>query len=406
MKIKVQNPDLSGEERTYLSSDYSSGTTLTVGNNEGFTDSWYVVVGEPGQEKSETAQISSTSGNTSIVISSALKFDHAKSTPVYLSQWNQLCFERKASGGSYSEVSGSPFSIEWDDHDKKSTVVVTGGETTDYYRWRFKNAALGTYSTYSGELAGTGLARTQVGFLIQQVMRNSLAQEVDPETLLDYFNDFQELIKEEIPKAWWFKKAGDSLATAESTYLYSISDNWSDFESMDLMTYEYISGDTDITYPLTWSPEVEMRTFKSDANQGDDDNVKWWSLYPPDSDSAKGYIALHPTPDTDDCYLRPIYYFTLTSLDSFDDTIVIPKPKGYVDYALYRICDDIKNDSSNANKFNIRVSRDIVALKKRSRRQIGQQELMRFRGQRGWSRLFGEQTRLSSSEAVESYWSP
>ena len=93
MKIKVSNPDLSGEERTYISSDYSSGTTLTVGNNEGFTTSWYVVVGEPGQEKTEAAQIASTTGSTTITISSALKFAHAKSTPVYLSQWNQLCFE-------------------------------------------------------------------------------------------------------------------------------------------------------------------------------------------------------------------------------------------------------------------------------------------------------------------------
>ena len=404
MKIQVSNPDLTQEERTYVSADYSSGTTLTVGNNEGFAANDHIIVGEPGQEKTEEAAISSVSGSTSIVISAALNFAHAKSTPVYYSQYDQISFERKPTGGSYAAIAISPFDIEWDNADKKTLVAVSGGVSTDTYRWQFYDSVEANYSAYSGELAGTGLARTQVGFLFEQVRRNPLAKEVDELALLDFFNDFQELVKEEIPKAWWFKKVGTAVATAASDYDYSISTNWSDFEAMDTMLYNYVSGDTDITYPLSWSPHIEMRNFKSDANQSDDDYARWWSLYPPDSSSARGYIALHPTPKTATCYLKPVYYFQLTALDSFDDTIIIPKPKGYVDYALYRICEDIKNDKGNADKFNLRVARDIVALKKRSRRQLGQPELFRFRGHRGWSKMFGEQTRLSSSESVENYW--
>ena len=404
MRVRITNPDLTNAERTYITSDYSSGTTLTVRNNEGFTDDWFVVVGEPGQEQTECRQIDSTTGNTTITLDSALRFSHAKSCPVYLSQWDDFAFEKKPTGGSFAVISTSPLEIEWDDQNKTTTVVVSGGLTTDTYRWRLYNSVLGTYSTYSDELAGTGLARNSVGFLIKQVQRNSVAKTIEDETIIDYFNDFQDLVYDKIPNAWWFAKAGTAISTVASDYTYSVSTNWSDLLSVKYMLYRYVSGSTDITYPLSWSPTSEMRNYKSDTNQSDNDYAKYWSLYPPDSDSAKGHIALHPTPKTADCYLQPVYFFELTALDSFGDTVVVPKPKGYIDYAFYRIYDEIKSDQTNANKYLRRVDGAIDALKTRNRRQLGQPEFFRYRGIRGWSKLFGEQSRMSSSEARENYW--
>jgi hypothetical protein len=405
MKFKIYNPDLSTEERTYLDADYSSGTTLTVRNNDGFTANYFAVVGEPGQEQTEAVRISSTTGSTTITIASALNFAHPKSTPVYLSRWDKWSVESKAtSGGTFAAISGSPFSIGWDDKDLTTTITDDAGSTSYYYRWRPYSSGAATYGTYSDTLAGTGLGRTTVGYLIEQVRKSPLSKEMDDGTIIDYFNEYQDLVYERIPNGWWFTKIGTAVATAASDYDYSVSTNWSDFLSMEYMLYRYIHGDTDITYPLTWSPPAEFYNLKSDANDSNDDYVKWWTLLPPDSGSAKGYIGLHPTPKTDDCYLKPVYNFELTDLDSFGDTIVIPKPKGYVDYALYRISDDIKLDETNANKYLARVEGSIVALKRRKRRQLGQPELMRFRGHRGWSQLFGEQTRLNSSEARELYW--
>ncbi len=404
MKLSVTNPDLSQEERTSLTSDYSSGTTLTVANNEGFTDDWYVVVGEPGQEQTETAAIDSISGNTTITLAAALKFDHSKSTPVYLSHWNQISMEQKTAGGSYAVIAEGLKNIEWDDANKKSLVIVAAGISTDTFKWRFYNSTLTTYSDYSGELAGTGIGRDSVGYVIEQVKKNSVAKTVEDETILDYCNDFQDVVYEEMPTAWWFTKEGTAVSTAENDYDYPISTNWSDLLSIKYLIYRYINGSTDITYPLTWSPPAEMRNYKSDANQASDDYAKWWSFYPPDSSSAKGYIVLHPTPKTDDSYIQPVYYFELTALDSFDDTLVIPSAKGYIDYVLYRIYDDIKSDTTNADKYNFRVGRSLTALRRRKSRQKGQPELFRFRGHRGWSRLFGEQSRLSSSENRELYW--
>lgn len=403
-KISVTNPILTDEERTYLTTDYSSGVNLYVANNEGFTTSWCAVVGEPGQEKTECQTVSSASGNDTVVVTSALKFSHGKSTSIYLSQFDKISFEQKVSGGSYTAISGSPFSIEWDNANLETQIVVSDGATTDTYRWRYYNSTLGTYSDYSDTLSGTGFTRYTAGYVLQQVRKNSVTESVDDETILSYMNDYQmDIVYPEIPKAWWFTKEGTAKATIASTRTYSISDNWSDLLSVKYVLYRYVSGSTDITYPLTWSPTSEFYNLKSDANQATDDYAKYWSLLPPDGSSTKGYIGLHPIPKTANCYIKPVYFFELTDMNTFGDSLVVPYPKGYIDYVFYRIYDDIKNDS-NADRFNERVKRSIIYLKRLTRRQLGQPEFFKFRGLKAWSSYFGSGGRPSNDTSHELYW--
>lgn len=404
MKIRITNPSPEQEEATFLTSDYSSGTTLTVRNSDDFTTSWFAVIGKPGQEQTEAKQISATPTATTITISGALNFSHGRPTPVFKSQWDKVSFERKPVSGSYSEVSGSPFDIDWDDPDLSTLIFISNGVSTDTYKWRFYNSALGTYSDYSDELAGTGLTRYKVGYLIQQVKKNPMAGAVDDESIIDYFNDFQDKVYDEMPKAWWFSKEGTAIATTADAFKFSISTNWSDFFSVNYVLYRYVNGSTDETYPLTFEPPQSFYNFKSDANQASDDYARYWTFYPPDGSSDKGYIAIHPTSDTTACYVKPVYFFELTRLDSFGDTVVIPYPKGYIDYALYRIFDDLLQDGDNAVKFDGRVKSDLKSLRIRAKRQKGQHELFRFRGVRAWSRMFGEGGMSSSSTSVENNW--
>jgi hypothetical protein len=403
VKILIKNPDLSAEERTYLTSDYSSGTTLTIRNSQGFTDNYHVIVGEPGQEQTEEMDINGTPATaTTITIGSALSFTHPKSCPVYESQWDQISLERKPSGGTYSV--NQTADIDWDSSDKKTLLYITGGLSTDTYRWRLYSSATGNYSAYSDELVGTGLSRHKLGYIINQIKKNPVAENIDDGTIVGYANEFQALVYDEVPTAWWFVKEGTAIATAANIYKFSIDDNWSDFISMKYLLYRYVSGNINDTYPLTWTPTSEFYNLKTDSNQATDDVAKNWTLYPPDSSSAKGYIAIHPTSKTATCYIKPVYQFELTDLDSFGDEIVIPYPKGYIDYVLYRIYDDIKNDTTQAGNYNTRVARDIIAIKRLKKRQLGQPELTRFRGARGFSRLFGEGGLRTSSSARETYW--
>lgn len=410
VKFRIDNPDLISEEQTYLTEDYSSGVNISVRNNEGFTTQFFVVVGDSGQEQTETKDISSLSGNQIIVISSTLKFSHPKSTPVYLTEWDRVYVERaSSSAGSYSVITNSEtgngyWDIEWDDRELSTLILDNSGSTAHYYRWRFRNSVTGTYSSYSGILPGGGLERNQAGFIIEKVRKNPITKGVDDDTMYAYMTDLQDLVYEEVPKAWWFSKEGTEVATTADTYRYSISTNWSDLLSVKYMLYRYVSGSTDNIYPLTFITDVEFYNYKTDTNQNSSDNVTKWTFLPPDTSSAKGYIGIHTTPDTATCYLKPVYYFELSDITSFDDTLVVPRPKAYEDYILYRIYDDIKSDGDNAEKYNRRVQSSIVALKKRAKRQLGQRELFRYRGQRGFSQMFGEHGYMSSDDRRESFW--
>jgi len=404
IRLKISNPNLSGEEKTFLTSDYSAGTALTVRNSDNFTANWFVVVGEPGQERSELKLISSLASSTNITIVNALSFTHPKSTSVYESHYNQISLERKPSGGSYAVISEGLKDIEWDNSDNKTLFTVAAGVSTDTYKWRFYNSVTGEYTDYSDELLGTGIARTQIGHVIEMVKKNPITQNIDDQTLLTYASDFQELVYDEVPKAWWFQKRGTAATTVADDYDYPITSNWSDFLHVKFVLYRYVSGSIDETYPLTYSPLNEFYNFKADSSQASDDAVRWWTKLPPDSNSADGYIGLHPTPNSTSCSIIPVYQYELLALDSFGDTMVIPYQKGYIDYILYRIFDDIKMDETQAQKFNARVARDIVAIKRRARPQLGQPELFRFRGIRGWSKMYGDNARGDWQVSKENYW--
>lgn len=405
-KLKLKNPVLKDEEKTYLDAAYSSGTSLTVKNNEGFNNAnWFVVVGEPGNEQTESQTIDSVTGNTTITIDSALKFSHPRSKPVYLTRWDKIAVERASnSGGSFSPITDSPFDIEWDDADLTTTVVDDAGASTDYYRWRFYNSQTSTYSAYSDELPASGLSRDSVGYAIKIVKKNPLARKVDDQTLMLYFSDFDEVVYEEMPKAWWFTRKGSPLSTTADTYTYSISNNWSDYASLRYLLYNYVNGSNDITYPLTYIPLPKFYAFKADANQTSDDNVRGYTILPPDSSDRKGYIGLHTTPATADCSIIPVYEVEATEYNSFGDNLLIPKVKGYVDYALYRIADEIERDTSLSNSYSARVGTTLRGLKTWAKKQHGEYRTLNYEGPKGRQMIFGSGMGIPNDTYRENYW--
>jgi hypothetical protein len=388
-KFRVNNPDLSFEEQTFLDADFLSGTTLTVRNNENFLADYFVVIGEPSHEQTELRTIQSLSGATSIIVTTAPSFSHPKSTPLYQCQWNKVSVERKSGSGSYSEIASSPFLLDWSDEDNSTLINDPSGDSSSIYRWRFFNDTTSTYSSYSGELSASGLSRDQAGFVIQKVRRNKqLTEGVSDEDMYDYMNDFHDVIREQIPDAWWFEEQGTPVSTTPDQYTFSISDNWPSLSTINYMLYRYVNGSIDETYPLTYTTRIEFYNAKRDSDQTTDDLVGEWTLLPKDANSDLGYIGIHPTPRTDDCYLIPVYNKELTDISSFSDTLLIPKPKAYEDYILYRIAHDIKGDTVKAAEYNANTASNISALKKLAKRQVGQKDFLKFRGQKGYSRLF------------------
>ena len=402
--IKVKNPLLPEGEETYLTAKYSSGTTMTVKNTEGWADNDVVVVGHPGDEKTEAGTVASTTGASTITLDSALSFAHAIDTPLNRSLYNQISLERKASGGAWAVISEGLQNIEWDEKDGYSKVSVAAGVDSDTYRWRFYNTKSLAYSAYSGELPGTGLTQFHAGYLIEVIRyfgkfpANLGISDLD---ILRSLNRGQREI-DTMHDRWWFALTEDTDATRltsiASTYKYDLP---SDFRGMDTLK---VHDTNDQRYNLSYQPLVEFDSFKVDDadTANDSDSTQYWTLLPPDSDNTIGYLGVHPTPKTTGIYFYRRYWRFLPELTSFASKTLIPLPETLINWALFELW-KLREDRDNASFYYQQYSENVRMLKMIQRRQIGQADIQRFRGQRGYSRLFGNFSQRSD-QLRETYW--
>src|SRR3990167_9799818 len=167
--LSIRNPDLSGQERSYLTSAYTTGgTSLTITNNFAFAADDIIVSEQPGVEKAESKKVSSISGNTTLNLDSTLKFSHPQNTVIIKTPWDQIEISRTLTATiSWSVISTS--GIQWD---KPYTVYVDStGDSTYSYRWRFKNSVSNLYSEYSPTYGGTGFTRDQAGYMIRNIRK-------------------------------------------------------------------------------------------------------------------------------------------------------------------------------------------------------------------------------------------
>lgn len=177
MILRLDHPDISSNEKTYLSSTCSAGaTTLTVQNIEGFSTSEYLVLGKLGEEKTELVQVhtsTSPSGST-ITLNAATSFSHAVNTPVTFIKFNQIAvYSASSKTGSYSAVSGSPKTIEVDQEFTEFEDSV--GTTTTWYKIRYYNSTSATYASYSDPVKGEGYTENSLRKLIDKA--NALAND-------------------------------------------------------------------------------------------------------------------------------------------------------------------------------------------------------------------------------------
>lgn len=403
--IKVKNPALPEKEDSYLTAKYISGTALTIKDTEGWAANDVVVVGHPGDESCEQALVSSVTGNSTLNLSAALKHAHAIDTPIFRSDWNQISLEQKASGGSFAEIAEGKFNIEWDEKDGFSKVPVATGADSDTYRWRFYNTGTTGYSSYSGELPGTGLTQFHAGYLIEvvryfgKIPANLGIRDLD---ILRSLNRGQREV-DTMHDRWWFALVEDDSSTRiqsiASTYKYDLS---SDFRGMDVL--KVLDTDNQL-YNLSFAPLIEFDSFKVDDadTTNDSDSTQRWTLLPPDSNNTVGYFGVHPTPKTDGLYFYRRYWRFLPELTSFASVTLIPLPETLINWALFEIY-KLREDRDNASFYYSLYTENVNMLKRIQRRQIGQAEIARFRGQRGYSKLFGEYSTNNIDTIRTNYW--
>jgi hypothetical protein len=334
-RLRIPNPDLTKSEKTYLDLDYASGigTTLTVLNNYGFANYDIAIIGEVGEEKSESKNVTSQTGNTVINIGGVLKFSHNKGCIVYRYEFDQVeIYRYRASAWTLISTSN----LQWD---KRETIYVdANGLSTDAYRYRFVNSASSNTSDYSPTVLATGFTRNQVGYMIREVRRilgDAERRFVSDEEIIRQFNRAQDVVKAIRPNWWFLRKENSQMTTVATTRKYGLLTYLSDMNYIDSVRYKYLSGNVNNIYHLTKLSLVELDYLVRDGNQVGDNWPSSYTIEPPDSVDTVGYLTIDKPPLTSGLgtfYIR--YFKNMTDLDDVADATDIPIPSILEDFAL------------------------------------------------------------------------
>jgi len=404
MILRSKNPRI--DERTpvtWLSGDYNSGTTLEVTSITGFANNDIILIGEPGDEKTEMGTINGTPSGTSIVLDAAPSFSHSKETPVYLIRVNQISWEyRTSSIGTATAVAGMPINIQWDKIFTEFSY--TAGLSTYDYRFRFYNSQLLAYTSYSDWQAGTGFTRSSGGFMLRTV--RTMTKDADNKRASDaqvfrWLSEAQDLIFGLHPH-WWFWEKSGSFTTLDGIASYGITASISE-DFLQLRSLRYRNNPTtadDSTYTLHYLPEVEFDEETQDNLSTEDDNINCYTIRSGNVTDALGYIVISPTPASTGKYLYYRAYTKPNILNSSGDVTKVPLPSILENYAIDKIR-EIAGEVKEVDILNNLISQ-VNILKRLNKRQVGQPLGIRFLGRRAMTRLFGG--RVITASDKENYW--
>lgn len=141
-------PDLQSYPKTYLDADSAAGVSALSANATDFSIGQYIIVGQPGSEKTELLQIHASTAPTSttITLTGATAYAHNRGDIVRFIPFNQIVPERSINGGtSYSALSAIAIRADA----SETYLQRTGDASTDYYRFRFFNSTTSLSGAYS-----------------------------------------------------------------------------------------------------------------------------------------------------------------------------------------------------------------------------------------------------------------
>lgn len=399
-QLRITNPDISKNERTLLTAQYTSGTSLSVQNTDGWADNDIAVVGEPGNEKTEATDLTATPPDSTTLTVSALNFTHNKDTIVYRSKYDQVEISSKPAAGSYSVL--ATIDLQWDN--LETLYDDTAGLTTDTYKFRFKNSASSTYSSYSDEVLATGYSRQAVSTMVTNVrrkVRDLTAKVFSDEEIIDELDNQQRNIEADQPRAWFLLKTSSAISTVQSQSVYSLP---TDLNFIDKVQFKYVSGNTDLTYDLHHITNAEMDAYQSDNNATNQDALRDWTEREPTTSATRGQFEVYPTPDTAGLNLYVRYWKSFTTLNSMGDTTDLPDPEILENYVA-RELEYRQGSADRAAIWGSLAGEGLRRLLAKNRKQRGEPQFLRFQGQRGFRNLYGKgTTRIISDKMREDYF--
>lgn len=186
--INIAHPEL-GVQKTYTTAEVAASASFsTVENNDGFSTSDRVLFGMYGQERTEMVSLTGTSLHTQLDHSTGPVFSHPARTQVAQLEFDQIEISRATSqGGSYSVLTTVDLNVDEDDTEYNDT----NGDTTSWYKVRYKNSVTGIYSDYGDEIQGLGFTDDSLGSMTNEVLEDFgdvLSTQVSREAVKGYLN--------------------------------------------------------------------------------------------------------------------------------------------------------------------------------------------------------------------------
>lgn len=334
--VTIKNPSILDSPYTIVSSDYSSGLTLSVEDSANFKDNDLILVGGLGNEKAEVTSLSATPPSVSSMSIVAMGHPHSSDESVQLVLWDQYCVQYKTDiDGAYSDLTtGTAF--DWSNNE--TDYIHSAGDANYYYRVRYYNTALAVYSDWSDAISGVGLTRSQVGSMIDQVRKNTKdenAQKASDEDIISYFNFAQDIVKS-MQKKWPWLQAEATIDPATLALP-------ADFKRAYRLKYNFVDGTESQTYYLKYLPLVDFQQKYSDNNASTSDYLSEYTI-----DTINNVVKLGPSPETTTAILTLVYEKDITDLADYTDTTVIPIPELLISYATAKVF-KLKSDKESSD---------------------------------------------------------
>jgi hypothetical protein len=405
MLVSFKNPDISQNQKTYLSAGYDPATTsVDVESTAGFAVDDYIVVGKMGAEKTELRKISAITDDNTLGID-ALDYSHAHGTEITLMYFNQIDIQYKtSSAGSATPISGMPVALQVDRLDTQYNHET--GATTYYYRARFYNSTGAVYSDWSVWFPAAGLSRRSLDSMIKlayKLAHDTEQRVFDRDEVIQLLNDGQDDV-ESRRKHWFFTLVRDmtSLTTTAGSRQVTLP---SDFKRMRHLYFHKDDGTNEYIYPLRYIPEIIFQHKISDQSADSSDDVLGYTLVAGDSTNPQGYIFLNPAPTTAGLYVPIEYHKDLADLVDPDDLTDVPIPRVLVDYAVSHFY-LAREKFNEAERWELKYERGIDKIKQLEKRMAGQPDFLTpYGGRRGHLKFYGDMGVTTDIDTLrENYW--
>lgn len=383
MIITAFNPETDGLEKTYLSDATSAGvTSLSVKNNNRFTASDRIMIGEQGREKTEVVTVTDADQlvGTSIINNPTI-FPHEADDPVYKLRFDQIRFYRSTTGvsGTYNILATQDLDV--DNEDLTTSYDDVSGLSTYYYKVSYYNSQSTLESSLSDPMQGTGYDRGTVGFLVDEIMREVRDQTeitTDRNEIIGWLNECNDDLQTRFNKPPDFLRKRTVLGTTANSEVISFP---SDFWKLDRLDYVFDDGVTDITYPVRIIDNEEFAIKTEDNTLSTSDQLQYVTI-----DTAVDKFRLYPIPATSQSGVIYLYYWkTFDLLEGDADTLETPNQRIYKMFCLgkfYRL----KGISDNSflqisDRYLADYSNEVAKLQKSNKRDVGEPRSFKFNPQ-------------------------